>query len=254
VRAYAPAARMQRFLVDADGTTRSADDAGPFGPFAGSLIVLILLTMSIFFSAGFLQQGTVEDRQNRVMEVLLSSVTAEQLLVGKLLGLGAAGLLQIGLYVLLIIVPGMTMLSYFQVPLGGLLLSLVYFALGYALFACLMAAVGMIGRTQQETAQLSAIWTLTAVSPMWFMMAISAAPNGPLARGLSYFPLTSPVTMILRLSLGSVPLIDILISVTLGVASIYLSLRGAARIFRAATLMYGKRPTLPELMRWLKTA
>jgi ABC-2 type transport system permease protein len=253
-RAYAPAAHMQRFLVEADGTTRSADDAGPFGPLAGSVIVIILLTMSIFFSAGFLQQGTVEDRQNRVMEILLSSVTAEQLLVGKLLGLGAAGLLQIGLYVLLIVVPGMTMLSYFQVPLGGLLLSLVYFALGYVLFACLMAAVGMIGRTQQETAQLSAIWTLTAVSPLWFLMAISAAPNGPLARGLSYFPLTSPVTMILRLSLGSVPPVDILISVTLGVAAIYFALRGTAKIFRAATLMYGKRPTLPELMRWLKTA
>ena len=75
--------------------------------------------MSIFFSAGFLQQGTVEDRQNRVMEILLSSVTAEQLLVGKLLGLGAAGLLQVGLYVVLVIIPGTTVLSFFDVPLGG---------------------------------------------------------------------------------------------------------------------------------------
>jgi ABC-2 type transport system permease protein len=254
-RAYAPAARLQRFVVDSDGRTRPADDvAGAFGPFAGSFAVLILLTMAIFFSAGFLQQGTVEDRQNRVMEVLLSSVTAEQLLVGKLLGLGAAGLLQVAFYVLLIIVPGMTFLSLFQIPLLNLLLSLVYFVIGYGLFACLMAGFGMIGRTQQETAQLSAIWTLTAVSPLWFMMAISAAPNGWLARGLSYFPLTSPVTMILRLSLGDVPAIDLAASVVVGAVSIYFALVGAARIFRASTLMYGKRPTLPELIHWLRVA
>ena len=253
-RAYAPAARLKRFTVDPSGQTTRDEGMGPLGPFAGSFIVLILLTMSIFFSAGFLQQGTVEDRQNRVMEILLSSVTAEQLLVGKLLGLGAAGLLQVGLYVVLIIIPGSTVLSFFDIPLGGLMLSLVYFALGYALFACLMAGFGMIGRTQQETAQLSAIWTLAAVSPMWFMMAITAAPNGLLARILSFFPLTMPVTMIIRLSIGGVPVVDILVSAVIGVIAIYFAAVGAARIFRAATLMYGKRPNLPELMRWLRAA
>jgi ABC-2 type transport system permease protein len=253
-RAYAPAARLKRFQVDASGQSTSDRGMGPLGPFAGSFIVLILLTMSIFFSAGFLQQGTVEDRQNRVMEILLSSVTAEQLLLGKLVGLGAAGLLQVGLYVVLIIIPGTTVLSFFDVPLGGLMLSLVYFALGYTLFACLMAGFGMIGRTQQETAQLSAIWTLAAVSPMWFMMAITAAPNGLLARVLSFFPLTMPVTMIIRLSIGGVPAVDILASVVIGLIAIYFAAVGAARIFRAATLMYGKRPNLPELMRWLKAA
>lgn len=253
-RAYAPAAHLRRFRVEASGQTTRDEGMGPLGPFAGSFIVLILLTMSIFFSAGFLQQGTVEDRQNRVMEILLSSVTAEQLLVGKLVGLGAAGLLQVGLYVVLIIIPGTTVLSFFDVPLGGLLLSLLYFALGYALFACLMAGFGMIGRTQQETAQLSAIWTLAAVSPMWFMMAITAAPNGLLSRALSFFPLTMPVTMIIRLSIGGVPLIDILVSAVIGVIAIYFAAVGAARIFRAATLMYGKRPNLPELIRWLRAA
>ena len=251
-RAYAPAARLERFTIDAAGHPSPDEGAGALGPFAGSFIVLILLTMSIFFSAGFLQQGTVEDRQNRVMEILLSSVTAEQLLVGKLLGLGAAGLLQVGLYVVLVIVPGSTVLSFFAVPLGGLLISLIYFALGYTLFACLMAGFGMIGRSQQETAQLSALWTLAAVSPMWFIMAITAAPNGPAARALSFFPLTSPVTMIIRVSIGHVPLVDLLLSAAILIVAIYFALIGAARIFRAATLMYGKRPNLPELVRWLR--
>ena len=87
----------------------------------------------------------------------------------------------------------------------------------------------MIGRTQQETAQLSAIWTLAAVSPMWFMMAITAAPNGLLARALSFFPLTMPVTMMIRLSIGGVPVVDILASVVIGVIAIYLAAVGAAR-------------------------
>ena len=253
-RAYAPAGRLERFTIDGTGQPSRDENAGALGPFTGSFIVLILLTMSIFFSAGFLQQGTVEDRQNRVMEILLSSVTAEQLLIGKLLGLGAAGLLQVGFYVVLVIVPGTTIFSFFNVPLGGVLVSLVYFALGYTLFACLMAGFGMIGRTQQETAQLSAIWTMAAVSPMWFIMAITAAPNGLAARALSFFPLSSPVTMIIRLSIGNVPLADLLISAAVLLVSIYFALIGAARIFRAATLMYGKRPNLPELIRWLKAA
>jgi len=253
-RAYAPAARLERFTVDATGHPSQASEAGALGPFAGSFIVLILFTMSIFFSAGFLQQGTVEDRQNRVMEILLSSVTAEQLLIGKLLGLGAAGLLQVGFYVALVIVPGATVLSLFDVPFVSVAISLLYFALGYGLFACLMAGFGMIGRTQQETAQLSAIWTLAAVSPMWFLMAITAAPNGLTARVLSFFPLTSAVTMIIRLSVGGVPLVDIIVSTAILVVTIYFALIGAARIFRAATLMYGKRPNLPELVRWLKAA
>ncbi len=150
--------------------------------------------------------------------------------------------------------PGTTVLSVFDVPIGGLLLSLVYFVIGYALFACLMAGFGMIGRTQQETAQLSALWTLSAVSPMWFIMAITAAPNGLISRTLSFFPLTMPVTMIIRLSTGDVPLVDILATTVIGVIAIYFAAVGAARLFRAATLMYGKRPNLPELMRWLKAA
>ena len=253
-RAYAPTARLERFSIDPAGQPAPDDAGGALGPFAGSFVVLILLTMSIFFSAGFLQQGTVEDRQNRVMEILLSSVTAEQLLVGKLLGLGAAGLLQVGLYVVLVIVPGTTVLSFINVPLGGVAISLLYFAFGYTLFACLMAGFGMIGRTQQETAQLSALWTLAAVSPMWFIMAITTAPNGLTARVLSFFPLTSPVTMIIRLSVGGVPWTDIAVSSVILVITIYFAIHGAARIFRAATLMYGKRPNLPELIRWLKAA
>ena len=213
---------------------------------------VMLLTLSIFFSAGFLQQATIEDRQNRVFEVLLSSVDANELLAGKIIGLGGAGLLQVAIYVALIIIPSSTVLAVVPVPLGRLALSLVYCAIGYLLFSSFMILTGMLGRTPQESAQMSAFWTMAAISPAFFMVSIAAAPSGWVARGLSYFPLSSPVTMLLRLSTSEVPLLDIVGTLAVGIASVYLALRATARIFRAATLMYGKRPNLPELIRWLR--
>ena len=95
-----------------------------------------------------------------------------------MLGLGGAGLLQVAIYVGLIIVPGATLLAIFQVSLAKLALSLVYFAIAYLLFACLMMWTGMIGRTSQESGQMSALWMLAAASPMFFIASIGAAPNG----------------------------------------------------------------------------
>ena len=253
-RAYAPAVAINRVSIDSSGKVSDASDASGFGRFAGSFGVFMLLTMSIFFSAGFLQQATIEDRQNRVFEVLLSSADANELLAGKILGLGGAGLLQVAIYVVLLIIPSATVLAVVEVSLGRLALSLVYCALGYLLFSSFMILTGMIGRTPQESAQMSAFWTMAAISPMFFVVSIAAAPNGWLARGLSFFPLSGPVTMLLRLSASEVPIVDIVASLLIGVVSVSLSLRATARIFRAATLMYGKRPNLPELIRWLKEA
>jgi ABC-2 type transport system permease protein len=254
-RAYAPASNVRNMHVDDKGRIEEAKDAlSAAGPFAGSFGVFFMLTMAIFFSAGFLQQATIEDRQNRMIEILLSSLDTDQLLVGKIIGLGAAGLLQVAIYLLLLIVPGMTLLALFNVAVGKLALSLVYFVIGYLLFACLMAGTGVLGRTAQERAQISTIWTLTAASPMFFLGAIAASPNGALARALSFFPLTSPVTMMLRLSNSDVPVVDVVLSIAIGIVSVYLTLRAAARVFRAASLMYGKRPTVPELIRWLRAA
>jgi ABC-2 type transport system permease protein len=252
-RTYAPATNVTRMKMDNSGRVEAYGPfAGTFGPFAGGFGVFFLLTLSIFFSAGFLQQATLEDRQNRMMEILLSSLDMDELLAGKILGLGGAGLLQVLIYLLLVILPGMTFVAMFQVSLASIALSFVYFLIGYTLFACLMTGTGALGRTAQESAQLSALWTLTAASPLFFLAALSAAPNGLLARALSFFPLTLPVTMLMRLSSGEVPTADILLSIAIGTAAIYAALRGASKVLRATTLMYGKRPTLPELVHWLR--
>jgi ABC-2 type transport system permease protein len=257
-RAYAPVAGVTRKHVTAQGGVEDlpADTLGlgPLGPSVGSFAIILLLTISIFFSASFMQQATVADRQNRMMEILLSSLDSDELLAGKLLGLGAAGLLQVGIYVALIIVPGTALFAIFQVPASTLAVSLAFYVVGYLLFASLMAGTGMLGRSAQEAAQLSAIWTLTAASPWFFVANIGTAPNGGIARALSFFPLTSPVTMMMRIGTASVPTLDIVIALVIDAVAILIVLRGASRIFRAASLMQGKRATLPEFLRWLKAA
>ena len=249
-RAYTPVRRVNRHVMNTQGTIQPNDDAAGLGSFG----VFYVLLMSIFFSAGFLQQATGEDRQTRMLEILLSSLDCDELLVGKLMGLGAAGLLQVAIYGLLILVPGATLFVAFKISIARVLLSLVYFAIAYLMFACLMTGTGVLGRSAQESAQLSVLWTVAAATPLFFGRAIGTAPNGVVARVLSFFPLTSPTTMMLRLTTADVPAIDIVASIALGVVSIYAVQRASSRIFRAASLMYGKRPTLPELVRWLRAA
>jgi ABC-2 type transport system permease protein len=154
----------------------------------------------------------------------------------------------------MLFLPAVTVFALFQVSVAGLALSLVYYVLGYLLFAGLMAGTGILGNSPQESGQLSAFWTLLSMVPMFLLAPISEAPNSWLARGLSWFPLTAPVTMLLRITSGHIPWVDVGISIVVLVVSIYLAVRGAAKMFRAAALMYGKRPGVGEILRWLREA
>ena len=147
-----------------------------------------------------------------------------------------------------------TIFALFQVSWTVVLLSLLYFILGYLLFAGLMAGTGILGNSPQESGQLSAFWTLLSMIPMFLVAPISEEPNAWLARGLSYFPLTAPVTMLMRITSAQVPWVDVGISVTVLIISIYFAVVAAAKLFRAAALMYGKRPSLGEIFRWLREA
>ena len=247
--------KLKQMKVSKHGEVENASDAFQkaarfFGPFS----MFLLLTMSIFFSSGYLLQGIAEEKQNRVIEVIWASVEPMELLTGKIIGLGAAGLLQVAFYAGMLLLPAVTVFALFQVSVAGLILSLTYFVLGYLLFAGLMAGTGILGNSPQESGQLSAFWTLVSMIPMFLLAPISEAPNSWMARGLSWFPLTAPVTMLLRITSGQIPWVDVGISVVVLVVSIYLAVRGAAKMFRAAALMYGKRPGIGEILRWLKEA
>lgn len=213
-----------------------------------------VLILAIFISTGYLLQSTVEEKENRVIEVMLSTVTPDQLLWGKVLGLGGAALLQVVLYLTLFTLTSSYGLITVDLRPKILVLSIAFTVAGYLLFAGLLAATGIIGGKLRESSQAASVWTFIAMSPFWFLSILVDSPNGTVARILSFFPLTSPVTMIFRLSFTAVPATDIVISLGLLVISAYASVRVSAKIFRAASLLYGKRPTVPEIFRWMREA
>ncbi|MDE2768056.1 MAG: ABC transporter permease [Chloroflexota bacterium] len=217
----------------------------------------ISLLFSVFFSSGYVLNALVEEKENRVMEVLLSSVKPDALLLGKFFGLGAAGLLQMaawlgavgaGVLVLGLIVDVPTDLL--TMPgVGDIAIAAGYFLFGYALFASLMAAVGAVTTSLREANQISAIVIVPAFIPVWLNFILFTEPEGKVARVLTFIPVTAPVTGFIRLAIDAMgPLETVAALLVLG-ASASGALWLAMRLFRAYLLMYGKRPTLKEMAR-----
>lgn len=243
------------------GTGGVAPNQGGFATFIIPYIFSLLLLMSIFFSSGYLLQGLGEEKENRVMEILLSSVSSQQLLAGKVIGLGAAGLLQVIVWLFSARFLAQfasssfgTIIGTLQVPTNFLIMGTVYFILGYLLFAVLMAGVGAISPTAREGQQMSTLFTITGVSPLFFMTFIIENPNHIISQALTIIPITAPITVMIRLGLIDIPIWQIAVSVMVLVASIYGCFILVTRLFRTYLLMYGKRPDLQEIIRSFRNA
>jgi len=222
--------------------------------FAVPYVFTIFFMLSIMTSAGYLLQSVAEEKENRVMEVLLSSLTPDQLLAGKVIGLGGAGLTQILVWVVVGVFPSLAVAPFLDLHWSQLLVAIVFFVLGFLLFGSLMGGFGSIGSNLKESQQTTMIWTLMAVVPLFFVSILIAEPNGTLARVLSYIPFTAPITMMLRVACGPVPWWDIGLSALILGVSLLIFVRLAAKVFRLGVLMYGKRPTVFEIVRWLRAA
>ncbi|MDV2989011.1 MAG: ABC transporter permease [Dehalogenimonas sp.] len=236
-----------------------ADTQGGFSQFILPYIFAILLVMSIFTSSGYLLQGLAEEKENRVMEILLSSVSSRQLITGKVLGLGAAGLLQMAVWLISArFLANMAsenfseILGTIEVSTTFVIIGLAYFILGYLLFAIIMAAAGSIGSNARESQQMATVFTLLAVSPMWGMVFLIENPDHPVSIFLTLFPLTAPITTIVRIGVADVPLWQIGLSMLIMALSVVGLLFLAAKIFRTFLLMYGKTPKLGEIIRLIR--
>ena len=220
----------------------------------------ILLVISIFSSSGFLLQGVSEEKESRVIEILLSSVTPMELLTGKILGLGALGLAQIlfwlgcGWALIGIAVTGLALFGAINLDLTTIVLALVYFLLGYLLFATLMASAGSLGTSAREGQQIAGIFSGLAAIPFMVSGFLWTNPNSLLAQVLSYVPLTASIMMLQRLGMTEVPAYQIAISLVLLILGIIGALWAGAKIFRMGLLMYGKRPSVSEIWRALRQA
>lgn len=214
----------------------------------------IILLMSIMMSSGFLLQGVAEEKENRVIEIILSSIKPDQLLLGKLLGLGGAGLLQLLVWLGVASIPIFIFFAVLNVKLSILLFAIIYYLLGFLLIGSLMAGTGSLGSNLKESQQLTIMWTIPSVLPMVMMMLIIEEPNGIVARIFSYIPITSPVCMMIRIASGKVAMWEVLLTIIVLIGSIYLAIKIFGKVFRIGLLMYGKRPKLKEIIKAARQA
>jgi ABC-2 type transport system permease protein len=244
--------------LDSNGNV--ASEQGGLGTFVIPYAFSLLLVMSIFFSSGYLLQGLGEEKENRIMEILLSSISSRQLLTGKILGLGAAGLIQIFVWLgsasLLLPMASSSIggfISSLKIPPNFLVLGIIYFILGYLLFAVISAGVGAVSPTARDAQQVSALFTVIAVIPFYFMPIITTHPGSPVATVLTLFPVTAPVTVMARLGISDIHFWEIAVSILLMIGFIVGGIWLASKIFRTYLLMYGKRPGLNEIIKGLRS-
>ncbi len=214
----------------------------------------LMLLISILVSAGTLIQGVSEEKENRVIEVILSSIDARSLLLGKLLGLGAAGLLQLAIWLTMALLPAAMLIAGLAFSPKIVILCLAYFVLAFLLYGTLITATGVIGTNAKDMQQYGMFWSIGSAIPMVFMEVLLRDPRGATAQFLSYFPLTSAVTMMIRIGAEGVSWWEIPLTLGILALSVWIALRFAARVFRTALLMYGKRPTVREVFRWMRQA
>jgi ABC-2 type transport system permease protein len=224
------------------------------------LIFAVIFMISIFFASNFLFQSVTEEKENRIIEILLSSVSSGQLLVGKILGLGLAGLGQIAVWLVTIFIfselaPGIIpALSSMHIPASLIGWALVYFILGYLLFASIFAGIGSIGSTAKEAQGWSTIFVLPAMLPYYFSYFIVTQPESVLSRVLALFPLTSPMAVMMRLPAGTISAWELALSLVLLAGSVVFTMWLASRIFRVFLLMYGKKPAVKDIFRYVREA
>jgi ABC-2 type transport system permease protein len=223
-------------------------------------IFALLLAFSLMFSSSYLVQGLGDEKESRLIEVLLSSVSTRQLLTGKVLGLGAAGLVQVVVWLvsapLLLKLASSSLGGFFstiQLPTNFIILGIVYFILGYLLFAALAAGTGAISPNAREGQQLSVIYTLFAFVPLWFSSLLFTFPNSPIWVVLTIFPITAPMTVMLRLGVSDIAAWELEVSIAVLIFSIILVMFVATKAFRIYLLMYGKRPNWGEIFQNLRS-
>jgi ABC-2 type transport system permease protein len=228
-----------------------------------TMTFVILMYFTIAMYGVTMMNSTVQEKSSRVMEVLLSSATPFDLMAGKLLGKGTAALTQLGAWSL----TGLAFALYGAsagssgmgqvagaIPKAAFGWFLVFFVLGFFTMAAIYAALGSTCNTPEEATQLQFPAILPLMASMILSFLVISQPDNPIGVVLSMVPYLSPILMFVRILVSPPPLWQILLAVAVNLATIAGTVWLAARIYRVGVLMYGKRPTLPELVRWARSS
>lgn len=219
--------------------------------FFSSFIFILLLMMMVIYSGQMLVRSLLEEKSNRIIEILVSSCNSNELLAGKVFGLSALGLTQILIWMMI----GIALAGSAMIPLDAfknILPMLVYFVMGFIFFTTLFVGIGSIVSTEQEAQQITSYLSIIMVIPVVIVFPAMQNPDSALIKILSYIPVTTPSVMLLRLNIAPVPAWEVAATMGLLVLSTLLTVKFSAKIFRIGILAYGKMPNMKELKSWLK--
>jgi len=230
--------------------------------FAVTMAGVMILYMTILIHGRNILTSVLEEKSSRVIEIILSSVSSLELMVGKILGTALVSLTQYAIWAAtaaVLVLGGMSGAGFAadlteKVSAAAAGYMVLFFVLGFLLFGTAYAAIGAMCNTEQEANNLQTPLVMMLVFPLLVAGGVIQDPDGTLARVFSYIPFSSPVVMFMRIKVSEVPALEIFLSIAVILASICLMFLVVARIFRVGILMYGKRPTLPEVIRWIRYA
>ena len=250
-------ALMQPVEVD---TTQAGKNADTTSSFVTTAILFFLMYFVIMLYGMNVARSIIEEKTSRVFEVLLATITSEEIMAGKMIGVGAVGLTQVFIWLFTAIL--LTSTAIVQSMAGGnlhialsaaeVIFFFVFFVLGFLLYASIAAALGAMTNSEQELQQLNMVLVLPLAACFFATGVVAANPNSALSVILSLIPFMTPLIMYLRISMVMPPIWQVALSIVLMLVTIYAVLWVASRIYRVGILMYGKKPSLPEILRWLK--
>jgi ABC-2 type transport system permease protein len=228
-----------------------------------AFVLAALLIVPAFMYGVEIMRGIVQEKSDRVMEVLISSMSPFELLTGKISGVALVGLTQIGVWLLILgggaaigataaSMAGINVMQFLRPTL--FIYFIVFFVLGYLTYVCVYAVAGAACNTDKEAQQMMMPIQLVMMMPWFVMMPIITNPESKMAVMFSLMPVFGPVTMFARTVASEPPVWHIALSIGVSIVTIFVFFWATAKIFRVGVLSYGKRPTIPELWRWMKVA
>jgi ABC-2 type transport system permease protein len=246
-----PASDVDSLLKPVDLVSGDKDAA-----FASVYALFFLMYFVILFYGMNVARSIIEEKTSRVFEVLLATIRPEEMMAGKVLGVGAVGLTQIGIWIIAgLLVAKLGLLSAgvsFSITPVQVAFFILFFLLGYILYSSVAAGLGAMTSSEQELQQMNMFLMLPLIASSLVILRVVRDSDGAVAQAFSFFPFCAPLIMYVRIAVHQPPVWQIALSIVGLILTILAVLWFASRIYRVGILMYGKKPNLPEILRWLK--
>jgi len=256
---------IQRVRLKTIKVTKKGEEEDTGGTFLISYLLVLILYMTLFFYGSIIMRGVIEEKTSRVVEIVLSSLKPFQLMVGKILGIAAVGFTQYAIWAIFgfsasryskslisSFFPSASGFKIPSIPPYVFIYFVVFFILGYFLYGTIYAAIGSMVNSEKEAQQLIFPITMFLVVPILLMMFVMRAPNSSFSVVLSLIPFFAPILMLLRICVLLPPFIQVGGSILILVLTILFMIWLTGKIYRVGILMYGKRPSFQEIIKWIR--